>query len=96
MGVYLFIIGAQDIRFRQIYHRHAKDWVVSWHCAATGILALISSEVSVFILAFMSIERFLLISDPFGGRRRLTATNVLVCLFSIWMLGMTIAVVPRE
>jgi relaxin family peptide receptor 2 len=94
MGVYLFIIGAQDLRFRQTYNLHAKDWVVSWNCAITGIVALVSSEVSVFILAFMSVERFLLISDPFGGHRRLNAKNMLVCLFSIWMLGITMAVVP--
>lgn len=93
MGIYLGIIGLQDIRFRQNYHLEASKWIQSTECIIAGILSMISSEVSIFILAFMSIERFLLISDPFG-HHRLNTKNVVIILFLIWLLGVSIAIFP--
>lgn len=69
MGIYLAIISFQDVRYRESYHTVSSDWLKSWGCTLAGILSMISSEVSILILAFMSIERFLLISDPFGHHR---------------------------
>lgn len=89
MGFYLSIIGIQDYRFRENYHEHASDWVASSVCAGAGVLAMISSEVSLMILAFMSIERFMLIA----GQKRL---NTSVFLFVIWLLGSSLALLPRE
>lgn len=96
MGVYLGIIGIQDMRYREIYHTVSLSWITSWSCTAIGVLAMISSEVSIFILAFMSIERFLLIADPFGGHIRLTTRNVVMCLFTIWIIGVAIAIIPSN
>lgn len=94
MGIYLIIIGVQDYRYRKRYHEIALDWVASWNCAVAGVLAMTSSEVSLLILAFMSIERFLLIADPFGGHRRLNTQNVFIFLFTIWLMGTMIAIMP--
>lgn len=94
MGVYLSIIGIQDWKFREEYHSHSFEWIASWHCTFTGVLAMISSEVSLLILTFISVERFLLIAGPFGGRRRLTSHNVFLCLFIIWLIGIAIAIIP--
>lgn len=96
MGVYLSIIGIQDYRFRQQYGKVAVEWAASWMCIGVGVLAMVSSEVSLLILTFISIERFLLIADPFGGHRRLTTQNVLLCMFTIWLIGLTIAIVPGK
>lgn len=96
MGFYLSIIGIQDIRYRDEYHSNSYDWVASWYCVGVGILAMISSEVSLMILTFISIERFLLIAGPFGGRKQLTTENVSLCLFIIWVIGVSIAIIPGE
>lgn len=93
MGVYLGFIGLQDARFHNSYHLVASKWTQSVECVIAGILSMISSEVSIFILAFMSIERFLLISDPFG-HHRLNTKNVMMSLYIIWLLGVSIAVFP--
>ncbi|XP_058979301.1 relaxin receptor 2 [Musca domestica] len=94
MGFYLLIIGMQDHRYRNIYHRVALDWITSWHCAAVGVLAVSSSEVSMLILAFMSLERFLLIADPFRGHHHISVKNIFFALLSIWVMGVGIAVAP--
>lgn len=94
MGLYLSIIGIQDYRYRQQYQHFSKKWITSGHCIALGVLAMISSEVSLLILTFISVERFLLIADPFGGHRRLTTQNVCLCMLTIWLIGITIAIIP--
>lgn len=96
MGFYLIIIGIQDARYRDEYRSNALEWIVSWHCVFSGVLAMISCEVSLLILTFISIERFLLITGSFGGRKPLTTQNVLLCLFVIWMAGIALAIIPGE
>lgn len=96
MGLYLLIIGIQDFRFRNVYRQNAISWMNSWECTIAGVLAMVSSEVSMLILAFMSIERFLLIADPFGGHRRLNIQNVLMSLYIIWVTGLALALFPCE
>lgn len=96
MGFYLSVIGVQDYRFRENYNAISFAWVGSWSCIGAGILAMISSEVSLLILTFISVERFLLIADPFGGHRRLTMHNVLLFLFTIWLTGIAIAIWPGK
>uniref|UniRef100_A0A7N4NQN9 G-protein coupled receptors family 1 profile domain-containing protein n=1 Tax=Sarcophilus harrisii TaxID=9305 RepID=A0A7N4NQN9_SARHA len=47
MGVYLFFIGASDLRYAGEYNKHAQAWMASPQCQAVGCLAMLSSEVSV-------------------------------------------------
>lgn len=93
MSFYLAIISLQDLRYRGHYHELASHWVQSWGCVLAGILSMVSSEVTILILAFMSVERFLLISNPFG-HHRLNTKNVMMILYCIWMVGFSIAILP--
>ncbi|TMW49490.1 hypothetical protein DOY81_005444 [Sarcophaga bullata] len=70
------------------------EWMTSWYCAAIGVVAVSSSEVSMLILAFMSLERFLLIADPFRGHHRISAKNIFIALLTIWFMGVGLAVAP--
>ncbi|KAF3818543.1 hypothetical protein GH733_011960 [Mirounga leonina] len=47
MGIYLFLIGAFDLKFRGEYNKHAQLWMESIHCQLVGSLAILSTEVSV-------------------------------------------------
>ncbi|XP_055849646.1 relaxin receptor 1 isoform X2 [Episyrphus balteatus] len=94
MGFYLFCIAIQDYRFRNQYHKLARDWISSWKCAAIGVLAVTSSEVSMLILAFMSLERFLLIAHPFRAHHRLNPKNIFISLLLIWLIGAGVAIAP--
>ncbi|KAG5681219.1 hypothetical protein PVAND_010673 [Polypedilum vanderplanki] len=93
MGFYLIGIGFTDARFRNVYHKNSGTWLQSIECIALGILAVTSSEVSILILTFMSIERFLLISDPFG-HHKMDTKIIITSLIVIWMLGTMIAIIP--
>uniref|UniRef100_A0A5F8H1Z7 G-protein coupled receptors family 1 profile domain-containing protein n=1 Tax=Monodelphis domestica TaxID=13616 RepID=A0A5F8H1Z7_MONDO len=93
MGVYLFFIGASDLRYAGEYNKHAQAWMASPQCQAGGCLAMLSSEVSVLLLTYMTLEKYVGIVFPFShyraGRRQTLAT-----LVGIWLVGFTIAVVP--
>lgn len=95
MGIYLFVIGGHDYLYSGNFHAVAHEWVESWQCISAGAIAMVSSEVSMLILAFMSIERFLLISSPFG-QQRFDRRSVSACMFTIWMVGILLAVLPGK
>ena len=42
----------------------------------------------------MSLERFLLIADPFRGHHRISAKNIFIALLTIWLMGVGLAVAP--
>ncbi|XP_060718790.1 relaxin receptor 1 [Tachysurus vachellii] len=93
MGVYLFFIGAFDVKYCGEYNRHAHVWMESLSCQLIGSLALLSTEVSVMLLTYMTLEKYVCIVFPFhpyrAGRKR-----TLCSLASIWALGFVLALAP--
>nr|XP_023016156.1 relaxin receptor 1-like [Leptinotarsa decemlineata] len=94
MGVYLIIIGIYDVKFRGVYGEMSEQWLSSWTCTFTGITAMISSEVTVFILLFISIDRYLVIVTSYGKYKSLNEKDTVIVLTIIWCLGIAISVIP--
>ncbi|KAA0704097.1 Relaxin receptor 2 INSL3 receptor [Triplophysa tibetana] len=93
MGVYLFFLGVFDVKFRGEYNRNALIWMDSMECRTIGFLAMLSSEVSVLLLTYLTLEKFLVIVFPFVHLRPGKMQTGLVLAF-IWILGFVIAAVP--
>ncbi|AWO99933.1 putative relaxin receptor 2 [Scophthalmus maximus] len=93
MGVYLFFVGVFDVKFRGQYNRNALLWMESVECRTIGFLAMLSSEVSVLLLTYLTLEKFLVIVFPFSNLRP-SKLQTGVVLASIWLLGFIIAAVP--
>ncbi|XP_064418018.1 relaxin receptor 1 isoform X3 [Latimeria chalumnae] len=93
MGIYLFVIGAFDLKYRGEYNQHAQLWMDSMQCQLIGSLAMLSTEVSVLILTYLTLEKYICIVYPFQcltpGKRRTVAT-----LIAIWIVGFVIAFIP--
>ncbi|GLH05821.1 Toll-like receptor Tollo [Gryllus bimaculatus] len=94
MGAYLCAVGACDRELRGRYAAHALRWMASWRCTAAGAAAMLSSEVSVLVLLFLSLERFLLIAVPFGAPGGLSPRVARRVLAAIWALGLLLAALP--
>lgn len=94
MGIYLFIIGYHDLKYKHFYNLEAHFWMESWTCVLTGILALVSSEVSMLLLVFLSIDRFFLIAIPYRRFSSISAKETMIVLVVIWSFGIGIAVIP--
>ncbi|KAK2828306.1 hypothetical protein Q5P01_019340 [Channa striata] len=93
MGVYLFFVGVFDVKFRGQYNRNALLWMDSTECQIIGFLAMLSTEVSVLLLTYLTLEKFLVIVFPFSNLRP-GKLQTGVVLASIWLVGFIIAAVP--
>uniref|UniRef100_A0A2S2Q8Z6 Relaxin receptor 2 n=1 Tax=Sipha flava TaxID=143950 RepID=A0A2S2Q8Z6_9HEMI len=94
MVIYLTVIGYHDIIYRSKYYRYAQEWESSYLCTAIGMIAVISSEVSMLILVFLSLERFLLIAVPLSGYQVLKLKTAIYIMVSIWFVGICISIAP--
>ena len=94
MGLYLLLIAYHDLKYRDNYNSMARTWMSSWNCVITGIIGTVSLEVSVILLVFMSVDRFFVITMPFGKYGAMNIKDTWRVLLSIWCFGISIAVVP--
>nr|XP_025975979.1 relaxin receptor 1 isoform X3 [Dromaius novaehollandiae] len=93
MGIYLFVIGAFDLKYRGEYNKHAQLWMDSIHCQLVGSLAILSTEVSVLLLTFLTLEKYICIVYPFRclKPRKCRTISILVL---IWIIGFAVAFIP--
>ncbi|KAM4709619.1 relaxin receptor 1 [Discoglossus pictus] len=93
MGVYLFVIGYYDVKYRGKYNENAQAWMDSTQCRLVGSLAILSTEVSVLLLTYLTLEKYICIVYPFRclkpGKCRTISTLIL-----IWILGFIVAFIP--
>ncbi|XP_043929171.1 relaxin receptor 2 [Protopterus annectens] len=93
MGVYLFFIGVFDLKYRGQYNSHAWNWMTSSKCHIVGFMAMLSTEVSVLLLTYLTLEKYLVIVFPFNNIRP-GKRQTLIILASIWVIGFIIALIP--
>ncbi|XP_078684432.1 relaxin receptor 1-like [Branchiostoma floridae x Branchiostoma belcheri] len=93
MGIYLLIIGSKDVMLRGVYNQHAEEWKVGYGCKLSGFLAMLSAEVSVLLLTYMSVERFLCVVFPYRDNRP-DRWQAGVTILLIWLGGFLLALVP--
>ncbi|KAM6381727.1 relaxin receptor 1-like [Pluvialis apricaria] len=93
MGIYLFVIGAFDLKYSGEYNKHAQGWMGSLQCQLVGSLAMLSSEVSVLLLTYMTLEKYFSIVFPFSHHRAGKKQTISV-LVAIWLLGFFLSIIP--
>ncbi|GIY02231.1 g-protein coupled receptor GRL101 [Caerostris extrusa] len=93
MGVYLIIIASVDVYYRNIYIKNSERWKRSMLCKTCGFLSTVSSEVSVFTLTLITMDRLITLCFPLSHKRfSLKLTYKLI--FSSWALAAFMAVIP--
>ncbi|XP_022809887.1 G-protein coupled receptor GRL101-like [Stylophora pistillata] len=93
MGVYLVTLGAKDLLWSGSYYLHDFQWRSGLSCQVTGAISVLSSEVSVMLLALISADRLKNIVFPYRGRG-LTLRKAHILCAIIWVLGFVIAFLP--
>ena len=94
MGVYMILIGAADARYTGQFLWEKDAWTESDQCKAAGFLALLSSEVSAFIICLITVDRFLLLRFPFRPHSHLTCRSAMLACAAAWTIGVLLALVP--
>nr|KAG5707131.1 hypothetical protein BaRGS_011842 [Batillaria attramentaria] len=95
MGVYLMMVGSADkLFYRGQYVWKRQEWTHSAACTTAGFLALVSSEVSAFIICIITLDRLLVLRFPLKRHLHLTRRSALVACSAAWLTGIVLAVVP--
>ncbi|XP_022083821.1 uncharacterized protein LOC110975554 [Acanthaster planci] len=94
MGVYMLTIAGADMHFRGVYAFRSEGWRASLACTVTGLLAVLSSEVSVFIVMLLSLDRFLKIVFPFRFGLHMTLNRTRILVVASWAVGLLMSLLP--
>ncbi|KAM6317093.1 LOW QUALITY PROTEIN: relaxin receptor 2 [Aegotheles albertisi] len=92
MGVYSFLIGVFVVKYCGQYKKYAVLWVESLPCHIMGFIAMLSTEVSVLFLTYMTLKKYLVIVFPFSNVRPGKQQTVVI-LISAWT-AFTITIIP--
>lgn len=71
MGVYLILLASIDIHTLGEYFNYAVQWQNEGGCQAAGFLSVFSSELSIFTLTILTLERWYAISHAIHLNKRL-------------------------
>ena len=93
MGIYLLIIAIKDVQWQGEYFLHDFKWRSGIPCALTGVLSMVSSEVSVLMLTVLTTDRLICVVFPFKVRR-MNRSVAYAVVGGVWVLGTMLAVIP--
>lgn len=93
MGLYLLIIAAVDVHYRGVYFIYDAFWRTSTLCQLAGFFSTFSSELSVFTLTVITLERLVVIMFPFRvPRLNMRWTKVIMTV--VWVCVCVLAALP--
>ncbi|XP_076069254.1 G-protein coupled receptor GRL101-like [Oratosquilla oratoria] len=93
MGIYLLIIAAVDVQYRGVYAAYETSWRTSALCQLAGFFSTFSSELSVFTLTVITVDRLLAIKFPFGVRH-LDRRHTYIVMAFVWIVVALLAALP--
>lgn len=93
MGIYLVIIGSIDLQWEGNYFEHDISWRSGSGCDVTGIISMLSSVVSIIMLAIITWDRLSCIVFPFKVKKITLLKAIIICSF-VWVFGIVVSVIP--
>ena len=93
MGIYLLVIASADEHYRGVYIAYDASWRGSQLCQFAGFLSMFSSELSVFTLTLITIDRLICIIFPFRIQR-LSIRCARIVMAVVWSLVCLLSVIP--
>ncbi|NXS29248.1 LSHR protein, partial [Pomatostomus ruficeps] len=94
MGLYLLLIAAVDAQTSGQYYNHAIDWQTGAGCSAAGFFTVFASELSVFTLTVITLERWHTITYAMQLHRRLRLRHAVPIMLGGWLFSIGIALLP--
>ncbi|KAH9514432.1 hypothetical protein Btru_025235 [Bulinus truncatus] len=94
MGLYLLLIASVDVHFLGDYFTHAVSWQNDGGCQVAGFITVFASELSVFVLTVITLERWYAISQAIHVNKRLRMRQATCLMFVGWGYASSMAVLP--
>ena len=94
LAMYLGFLAFVDIKTLGDFRLHALQWQFSASCQIAGFLAVFASELSVFTLVAITVERYITIKYSMRREKRLSKKQVLIIILFGWLFAGVVASLP--
>uniref|UniRef100_A0A8C9QMX2 Lutropin-choriogonadotropic hormone receptor n=1 Tax=Spermophilus dauricus TaxID=99837 RepID=A0A8C9QMX2_SPEDA len=94
MGLYLLLIASVDSQTKGQYYNHAIDWQTGSGCSAAGFFTVFASELSVYTLTVITIERWHTITYAVQLDQKLRLRHAIPIMLGGWLFSTLIAMLP--
>ncbi|XP_057341301.1 lutropin-choriogonadotropic hormone receptor isoform X2 [Microplitis mediator] len=94
MGIYLGFLAVVDASTLGKFQKYAIPWQMSSGCQLAGFLGVLSSELSVYTLSVITLERNYAITHAIHLNKRLSLKNAGYIMTIGWIFSLTMAVLP--
>ncbi|XP_068564750.1 thyrotropin receptor [Cebidichthys violaceus] len=94
MGIYLLLIASVDLHTRAEYFNHAIDWQTGPGCGLAGFFTVFASELSVYTLTVITVERWYAITFAMRLDRKLRLHHAAAVMLGGWIFCLLLALLP--
>ncbi|KTF88974.1 hypothetical protein cypCar_00008800, partial [Cyprinus carpio] len=94
MGIYLLIIAAKDIHTQSRYYNYGIDWQTGPGCHVAGFFTVFSSELSVYTLTAITLERWHTITYAMQRERQMRLRHACAIMAAGWLFALLTALMP--
>ncbi|XP_056626653.1 follicle-stimulating hormone receptor isoform X2 [Triplophysa dalaica] len=94
MGVYLLLIAAVDIHTQSRYYNYGIDWQTGAGCHVAGFFTVFSSQLSVYTLTAITLERWHTITYAMQLERQLHLGHACAIMAAGWLFALLTALMP--
>jgi hypothetical protein len=95
MGVYLAFLAIVDVRtFGSSFFQSALDWQLGPGCKAAGFIAVFSSELSIYTLVMLTLERVYTLSHALNSNEAKRKRVVIFLCVLGWVVAAGLAILP--
>jgi hypothetical protein len=94
LGLYIFALTSASIATHGQYHNYVRRWQNGAGCKILGFFAVFSSELSLYTLVMMTIERFYAIVYAMHMNARLSFRKTVRAMIGGWVFALVMAAIP--
>ena len=94
MGLFLCMLASADLYSLGMYQNFAVRWQYRHGCRIAGFLSIFSTELSVFVLTVITVERYFTIVHPLKRNKHLRTNQIITLMVLGWVFSLTMAVLP--
>ncbi|XP_068948455.1 thyrotropin receptor [Petaurus breviceps papuanus] len=94
MGIYLLLIASVDLYTRSEYYNYAIDWQTGSGCNTAGFFTVFASELSVYTLTVITLERWYAITFAMRLDRKIRLWHAYIIMLGGWVCCFLLALLP--
>nr|XP_051682173.1 thyrotropin receptor isoform X2 [Oryctolagus cuniculus] len=94
MGIYLLLIASVDLYTHSEYYNHAIDWQTGPGCNTAGFFTVFASELSVYTLTVITLERWYAITFAMRLDRKIRLRHAYAIMVGGWICCFLLALLP--